>query len=46
MIHQAKIGEDAYANCLKSPLVTQGETIAIDLLPQKQKTKSKMDQEK
>lgn len=32
MIHKTQIGEESYSNCLKTPLVTYSETIAIDLV--------------
>lgn len=39
MVYQAKVGKDADTNSLQPPLVTQSETVATDLLPQKQKSK-------
>lgn len=32
MIHKTQIREESYSNCLKTPLVTYSETIAIDLV--------------
>lgn len=31
MIHKTQIREESYSNCLKAPLVTNSETITIDL---------------
>lgn len=35
MIHKTQIREESYSNCLKAPLVTNSETIAIDLVKKK-----------
>lgn len=40
MVHQAQVGEDAHAHCLEASLVTESETVAVDLARRQEKSKS------